>query len=348
MKGKYYLIASFLIAFLCCYTPLLNAQNTCTNALYEANKLYEAGQLNDCIQRLQTCTASMNLEEKIESYHLLGLAYLDLNDQEMAKKYVVKLLKAKPDYKNFPNIDPLPFKKLIDEVEVKPSVSIGVNAGANMTWTQLMQSYSTYNAQQSYSPVLGYQYGLSASYNIKNNWNVGAIINYSGLGINHVIDSAGGWQLHYSEEQKYLQFKAFGQYNQVVYKRLGMFGRLGFGLGYLTKSNVFFESTNLTSGSIQQVTQNPLAYRNRMQYSVLGAIGISAALSKGVISIETGLERYFKNTVNADQRMADLKFNFNTQYVNDDVALRVAYINVRYTMPIFWRIAPLQKKEAAK
>lgn len=348
MKEIIYTFNSFLIAFLCFFTLPSHAQNSCTNALYEANKLYEAGQLNECVQRLQACTASMNLEEKIESYHLLGLAYLDLNNLEMAKNYVKKLLKAQPDYKNFPNIDPLPFKKLLDEVEVKPSVNIGGNAGANLAWTKLNQSYSTYRARQEYKPVSGYQYGLNASYHIKNNWNVGAQINYSGLGINHVIDSAGGWRLRYSEEQKYIQFKAFAQFNHIVYKRVGMFGTVGFGAGYLTKSNVFFESTNLTSGSKQQVTQNALAYRNRMQYSVLGAIGISAALAKGVISIETGLESYFKNTVNAEQRMADLKFNFNTQYVNDDIALRVAFINVRYTMPIIWKIVPVLTKEAIK
>lgn len=343
-------IHSIYICLTCvCIIPqFLSAQNTCTNALFEANKLYEAGKLNDCINRLNACSSSLKLDEKIESYHLLGLAYLALDNQEQAKIFVVKLLKAQPDYKKFPNIDPLPFKKLIDEVEIKPGISAGVNTGINFTNIKLLQSYSTYNTAQEYKPVLGYQYGLNATVHLKNDWGIRSILNYSGLGINHIIDSAAGWNLNYSEEQKYFQLKAMAQYSKPIYKRYGVFGGLGFGAAYMTKSNVFFESINLSSGSKQQVTQNPVHLRNRFQYSFLGNIGFSVALSKGMISIETGMESYFKTTVNKNRRMEDLKFNFTTQYVNDDISLRMAFVNFRYSLPIVWKVQSVNGKEPTK
>ncbi len=315
------------------------AQDKCKNALYDANKLFESGNIKESIELLEPCLLNKKgKEEKIESYHLLAQAYQNLNDLTNAQKYVRKMLLLKPDYQKFPNIDPLDFSRLVNQYTVSPKFYLGIKAGVNRNSVDLKKSYAAYSSSQSYNPLTGFQIGATGDYRFSKGLSLNLDLLYSGLGINHIVDNAGGWKQEYTEQQNYFITNLLVSKYFKSKKGLQIYTGAGLSMAYLINSNVFLESTNLETGSIQQSTQDPLAYRNRLQTAGNVHLGLAYPLFQGIIGLETNVFYFFGETVNPDKRMDDLNFIFNNQYVNDDVSLRLMTINITYKVPLVYRI----------
>jgi hypothetical protein len=315
------------------------AQNDCTNSLYEGNKLFESGKLQDCINTLEACLAKKNdREELIESYHLLAQSYQNLGNTEKAFVYIKKMLMLKHDYQLYPNIDPVDFSALVNKFTVSPKLYLGLKFGFNRNSVALKQSFSAYASTQRYLPKTGFQFGLTADYRIKPTISVNGDMFFAGVGINHIIDNAGGWKQNYNEQQNYFLLNLSGQKHFKVTKNLGAYVGLGFGVGYMASSNVFFESTHLETKLTQQSTQNPIQTRNRLQTNINGVAGASLGVAQGLLSLESNVCYFLGKTVNPDKRMDDLNFIMNNQYVNDDIHLRTIMVNVSYKLPLIWKI----------
>ncbi len=178
------------------------AQTDCKDAIYEANKFFEAGQIKECIDRLENCTAGIkDKQELTESYHLLAQAYQTLNDVEKANFYIRKMLQLKPDYKKYPNIDPIDFNNLVKQFRISPKLYLGLKFGYNVNSVKLHKSYAAYASTQSYNPSIGYQFGLAADYRILYGISINPEFLITGIKINHIVDSAGGEQQDYNEQQ---------------------------------------------------------------------------------------------------------------------------------------------------
>ncbi|MFM9944629.1 MAG: outer membrane beta-barrel protein [Bacteroidia bacterium] len=328
-----------ILIVLTCSTISTFAQTDCKNSLYEANKLFEAGQLTECVTLLEPCTKEKkDKEELMESYHLLAQAYQNLGNMDKANFYVKKMLSVKHDYQKYPNIDPMDFRKLVNQYTVSPKFYLGLKFGVNRNSVALKKSYSAYSSTQSYNPSTGFQVGFTGDYRIKPTIGINADLFFSGLKINHVLDNAGGWQQNYNEQQNYIMLNLSGQKQFNITKKLGVYAGAGFGFGYLNSANVFLESTNNETKSLQQATQNPIDSRNKFQTSANGIIGLSMPVAQGMVSLETNFSYFFGTTVNPDKRMDDLNFIFNNQYVNDDVSLRLMMVNLSYKFPLIWGI----------
>jgi len=328
-----------LLSILFIQSILVIAQDKCKDALYDANKLFESGNIKECIERLEPCLQNKKgKEEKIESYHLLAQAYQNLNDLTNTQKYVRKMLRLKPDYQKFPNIDPLDFSRLVNQYKVTPKFYLGAKAGVNRNSVELKKSYAAYSSTQSYNPQTGFQIGATGDYRFSKGLSLNLDLLYSGLGINHIVDNAGGWKQDYTEQQNYFITNLLVSKYFKSIKDIQIYTGAGLSAAYLLNSNVFLESTNLETGSIQQSTQDPVANRNRLQTAGNLHLGIAYPLFQGIIGLETNVFYFFGETVNPDKRMDDLNFIFNNQYVNDDVSLRLMTINITYKVPLVYRI----------
>ena len=333
------ILALILTSILTLTSTLTYSQGDCNNSLYEANKLFEAGQLTECINLLEPCIKQKkDKEELIESYHLLAEAYQNQNNLDKANFYVKKMLLAKPDYQKYPNIDPVDFSRLVNQYTVTPKLYMGPKFGFNRNSVALKKSYSAYSSSQSYNPTTGFQVGFTGDYRIKPTIGINADLFFSGIGINHIVDNAGGWRQNYNEQQNYFILNLSGQKHFKAGKKLQVFAGIGFGFGYLYSANVFLEATNNETSSRQQATQNPIDSRNRFQTAANGLVGISLPVAQGIVGLETNFAYYFGTTVNMNKRMNDLNFIFNNQYVNDDVSLRSMMVNLSYKFPLIWGI----------
>ena len=90
-------------------------QDNCEDALYKANTLFETGKIQECINALEPCIASVKPKEsKFEGYKLLAISYQELGQTEKMEKYIAFMLRAKPYYNLYPNGDPASFSKAIN------------------------------------------------------------------------------------------------------------------------------------------------------------------------------------------------------------------------------------------
>ncbi len=336
MKNKINIIITFIVCMLCIQ---LKAQNDCKNAIYEANKFFEAGQIRECIEKLEPCIPSItDKEELTESYHLLAQAYQNINNVEKANYYVKKMLLLKPDYKKYPNIDPIDFSNLVKQFDVSPRLYLGLKFGYNITSIKLVKSYSTYASPQSYNPATGYQFGLAADYRVWRGFSINSDFLLCGLKINHIVDSAGGEKQEYNEQQNYGMLNLSFQKHIAIKEVLFLHAGLGIGLGYLYRANIDLESTTLKTQSLRQVSKDPIEERNKFQPSLLFMGGAGFPVSKGILSVDVSYNYFFNTTVKSSARMNDLDFIFNNQYVNDDISLRTMMVSLTYKFPLLWRI----------
>lgn len=315
------------------------AQSACDNALYEADKLYEAGKFQECVQLLKPCLGKLRGQEyKLQSFRLMALSYMNLNDDRSARENVRKMLKIKPDYQKFSNVDPLAFSRLVSGFQVTPKLIGGFTFGFNINSVSLNQSYSTYTSAQRYIPSAGYQLGLGGRYILGRQFSIASEFLFSGVSVKHVIDDAAGWEKHIREQQKYLGLQMSVVKNFPLRGRVSLYAGLGFGAARMNKADLSVESVNSETQIIQQDSRNAVNERNRLQMSVLGRSGISFQMGTGIFSLDASVSLYFKNTVNSEKRMDDLNFIINNQYINDDISLRLFALNVHYQIPIIWKI----------
>jgi hypothetical protein len=320
-----------------CFISTSRAQDNCKDALYESNKLFESGKIQDCITRLRPCVNSIqDKDQKKNAYHLLAQAYQNSDQMDSAKYFVEKLLLANPNYQQFPNIDPLDFNRLVNQYSVETRLYLGLKVGISKAGVELKKSYSVYESPQTYNSVTGYILGLHADYRLNPNLSVLVEVANLGTGINHVIDNAGGWKQNYEERLNYLSLNlGLVKYLPISNKLKAHIG-LGIGINNLTSSNVFLETTQ--EESKLQITRDPIEERNRMQTSFNANAGVSYTLPKGIISLDVSYMNFLTNTVNAEKRTDDMDYIFNQQYINDDVRLRMMGICLTYKIPVLWKV----------
>jgi hypothetical protein len=327
--------------FMLLAAPMLSlAQSDCRNTLYDAGKLFEAGRFQDCISTLETCYKGMhNKEERFQAYRLLAQSYLNLNNKDEANLFVMKMLKLKPDYQVFPNIDPIDFSRLVNRYKVQPGIYLGLKTGLNITTESLKKSYSLFVADQYYSPARGYNIGFEISQVMSRRLMLSYELSSSRFSISHTIPDAGNYMQLYSEEENFTDLHINGIFKLLTVAKLSFNLGLGGGAGYLYSSNINLTLKNLTSGEISQHTKDALPERNRLQPFLSANASLQYALNRGVLTLAGGYSYYFMNTVKSSERMRDADFIFNYHYVNDDIALRVTSFNIGYKIPVHWNIS---------
>lgn len=330
---------SLTVSLLCCSMFLFAQTNDCKDVLYQSNKLYQKGQLTEMIKLLEPCTGrKLDPEQQFEAYRLLALSYQFLNNEKKTYYYAKKMLKLRPDYQKYPNIDPLEFTKLINTFEVRPLLYLGIKAGPNFSSAEVVKSYSTFKSNQTYFATTGYQFGGFAEYMYKPTLSFSADVLMNGIFIKHQVDEAGGWKQTYNETQQYVSLNLSATYSQKVYKELHLNAGAGFGFNSLLNSRVYLELENKETLSIQQATKNATDERNALQTFGSLKAGLAYQANFGTFGLEASYFYFFNTTVNPDKRMNDKNFIFNNQYVNDDISIRMFVLNLSYKMPLFWSI----------
>lgn len=322
-----------------CIHLFLNAQSTGKDILYQSDKLYQQGKIEEVIKLLEpSVDKGLNNEECFDAYRLLALSYLYLQNTNKTDFYMKKMLKSRVDYQKYPNIDPLEFSKLINRYEVRPLWQVGIKAGANLANPVLQNSYSAFVSNQSYLSTTGYQFGAFCEYMIKSNISISADVMMNGFSINQKIDNAGGWSQNYIEDQQATLMNLSCNYYKKISEKMQVYGGIGIGVNYITSALVNLESVNLQTGETFQSTKDALNERNTLPIYASFKLGVAYQSRVGKLGIDCSYLNFFTNTVNKDTRYNDQNFIFNNQYVNDDISMRMMLINISYKTPLKWLI----------
>lgn len=155
----------------------LSAQGDCVVKLNEAEKLYEAGNIEQIPSLLESCIAEgFNREDKIQAIKLLTLVYLSEDNTIKAEKSLLQLLKIDPEYKVNQAIDPVEFIKLYNSYNTSPVFSLGaiITPGIAMplvTESFGKNSFADLNTKYKAGGV-SIAIGIKSSYHVNPFWDI--------------------------------------------------------------------------------------------------------------------------------------------------------------------------------
>ena len=196
-------VLSFLICYLLITLSIRSegqSVHDCGNVLVSANKTYESGHFNECIQMLEPCLQKLMPSETFEAYRLLALSYLNLNDLANTKNSIKQLLRNKPNYRQFPYLDPMPFTKLLAKFDVFPKFEIGAKAGMNVNSIHPIKNLSISGSNATYLSSMGFQAGLTGEFFLKKRVSLSLDVLFQGINYQKNASEVSGWKQEYNEK----------------------------------------------------------------------------------------------------------------------------------------------------
>jgi hypothetical protein len=331
-------IKSILIILLLLFTQEMLAQESCTEKLYMANKLYEKGKLDDAINTAQECSkTAKNTSEKWQAYRLLAMCYLGNGQQKEARIAAENMLELNPKYIPSKAKDPLELTKLLNEVKVIPKISLGIaaTAGGNLTHVGVLNSFKASDYAKEYSSSGSWQFGLNAGYHL-NEWlsfHTGVLAISKKYEVNY---SVGGDNYDIKENLAYLDIPLCARFSSKPYKKFRLFVEGGCYGGLLLSSRSDFSATlNATSGEVQQENNlNSMSRRNKNEYGLIYGGGVMYKIKQVDIAIDVKYYKSYANITNEDARYNNQSLLYNYYFIDDDIQLS----NLTISLSLFYNL----------
>lgn len=314
-----------------------NTPNDCSSSIVDAGNMYEAGKFEESVKLLNACLDFLPQETRFEAYRLLGLAYLELNDEEKLNESMVNLLKEKPDYREFPFFDPLAYTVKLSKFDVYPKWEIGLQAGINSTSVSPIENYSVTGSEASYLPKTGYQIGILSEYYFNQKMSLYSGLQLSGVNYERNADDVVGWKQMYIEKLQFINVPIVLKH-KVIPELLGWQVSAEAGINYqflaTTRSVVFLD--NLSESNPKRLQRSADQSEARSKYVISGLLGISAKrkVAKGSFNIQIASSLGINNLVKPENRWDNLTFITESNYVDSDIRLNTVMISVGYQRAI--------------
>ena len=143
----------------------------CSASYEKALFLYNSGMADSALKVLQPCLetkktlSNTSRQTSGRIFRLAALSSIMTGDPVNAEKYARQMLQYLPDYKKSKNEgDLMEFRLILDKFSAQPLWRIGILAGANYSFMDLLKTYSYYATSGSSFSLLsnpGYQIGIT-------------------------------------------------------------------------------------------------------------------------------------------------------------------------------------------
>lgn len=343
---------------------VLKAQQTCTQRLNQAEDDYEAGRLLNIPQMIQGCldNEGFSKEEEVRARKLLTLVYIFTDQQGKAEGALVNLLRADPEHRLNPRVDPAELFFLYEQFRVSPIFRIGFKAGVNISKINVVESYSTRNGLF-----------LNTFYNGKEKGGIGEFQSSQGVGYNaeltierHLKDGlevVGGIQWRLSEykvdmesilredrtmtplrsaltnEQMYIRTPVMLRYNFFYDNRDQKFLPYGFlGVSYDRLVKARYSNAERSPGTTFNLRDFDLrgpGVVNQNNLSIIGGIGTKVRIKTHFLTVEVRYDNSRFNYINSENRWTIQESVFDTAFVEDDLGIDVISFSVGWTHSIY-------------
>ena len=357
----------YLLLFLIGFGFFASAQN-CTIILNRAEDDYEAGRLLGIPERIQGCLTNegFSKEEEIRALKLLTLVYIFTDNDARADEHLVLLLKADPEHKLDPEVDPAELYYLYNQFRVKPIFRVAFKASINMSTPKIVQSFSTSNPNTHPKFINGKTADGNKEFRVDEQ----GFIPFSGIGLGtnlelmierHLtkgIEIAAGPQLRISQfnvdqfinaqsvytsatdRQVYLRLPVLARYNlwYDTERNFIPYAYAGGSFDYLLSSTLIDASrtggTSFTLVDNNDFKANEQVYNTN--FSVFGGLGAKFKIATHFLTLEVRYDQSFGFYNNPENRWNN---NQNTAadlgYVQDDTMLNFFSFSVGYTQSIY-------------
>ncbi|MCB9245547.1 MAG: hypothetical protein H6606_03880 [Flavobacteriales bacterium] len=322
----YLLLSSFLV----------RAQ--CSDVLYDANYMSQQGKIDAAISLLEECIHTLdNKEDKFEGYRLLAILYTERLNDTKRDRNIEKLLQLKPDYQYQPSNDPSEFRRALSKYRVEPFIQVGLKFGSNTSMPRVKENFSQFSYAQSIVRKGGFQAGITAFAHIAESYVLSSDLMLKGVRFSKETTS-NNWEQLATERFRMMQFSTAFSRTLWERERISFDAGLLGGIDFLTSSDVNIISRYTVSPTEEIYSTNTLKAKNRLQFygGICGTF--SYLLPKGALAIDIQYHLYAKNLTDPDQRYSQGDFIYASEYVSDDVKLRVAQFNLRYSLPLTYKV----------
>lgn len=312
-------------------------QEDCAFKLREAQKLYDAGRIENVPEMLQPCIEKgFTQEERLSAFKLIILCQIYADDLDKAHQEMLSFLKRYPEYE-LSATDPDEFRFIFEQYRTRPVLDLGAFAGVNRTHGLISQPYSPFNLNKEkpkYTPDgFAFQAGALINFYASSSIQISLEPMYAQANFqleyeNTVLE--GFKELDHFERQSFLYIPLSGTYEFVV-GNFRPYVRLGVQLGLL-----FNNKTSTTEGIFTGPDEDNLENRNQLNYWVFGGGGVKYKLNRGYFFLDmrynVGLNKYL---ISADRRFTQENHNWVYMYQDSDFRLNSFMIGVGYARSFY-------------
>lgn len=324
----------FVLSFSLIYVPSYGQSKSIAN-LTNANKEYEEGRFQNCVNLLETDMEVFPEDIRFEAYRLLALSYLNMSDKENTHKNVVRLLNDKPDYIEFPYFDPIEFTLLLGKYQVWPKLELGLKTAININSVNPTKNYSVTGSLATFNPKMGFQAGMVGEYYFAKNISANAEILYEGLKYSRNADDVYGWKQDFEEKLNYFTIPVTGRYYKIDKKNFQLGAELGFQLQFLRAINSSIVMSNqITNEQLINTDAIKSEQRSNVMFSGIAGLVSKHKIADGDLVFNTRFAYGLTNAVNPENRFENIKSILENLYVDSDIKFNLLYFSVGYQFPI--------------
>jgi len=324
----------FLLSIACLLPFKVLGQEDCAFTLSKAQKLYDAGTIEQIPEMLKMCMESgFTKEEKQQAMKLIIMAYLFDNNQKEADKEMLKFLKEYPEYEIVVS-DQAEFVQLFNTYRTLPIASIGLVGFTNMSYVTPISYYGTDGNKGSYKNTgFGFQVGLSYLQYLMEYID----LNVEGFYVSSTYQFASSdtaKQITFEETQSKLEFPISAVFKPRSFGMFVPYCRLGFGTSLLLSSNG--SETTINPASMVKPNSNPsfdlMNRRKKFQiYGIIGA-GVRINLSHSFLLLDVRYNQGFTQQFKKSARTSGDYINYviNTQHNENDFRINNLWMPIGF------------------
>jgi hypothetical protein len=329
-----------LILFIITFSSVLKAQEDCSFTLSKAQKLFDAGTIEQIPQMLQPCIDNgFSDDDKLQAYKLIILSYLFDNNIKEAEKAMLNFLNKNPEYEILPT-DQAEFIQLFNTYNTVPLVAIGGIFGINNSnaYATLLRGGATILNPGTYqSTGTSFQGGLAFRRYLTTriDLNLEAIFlqssyQYSKPGSGILAESET-----FTEAQTRIEFPLTGIYNFKSWNKITPFIRGGLNFSYLLSSvGTLLVQTPAIPKLYSNQNISLLSSRIPLQIGEISGIGLAYNLPHSYLILDVRYNIGFRNQVNTKPYSENI-------YTDNDFKINNLYYSISY----YYKFYKPQKKK---
>jgi len=324
----------------------LLAQGNCALKLSNAERLYEAGVIEQVPGLLESCLRSgFSEEQRIKAYKLLVMCRVFEDDMAGAEEYMMEFLRKFPFYE-IQSSDDFEFVQLYRSYRTEPIFQIGLTGGINYSNVRVQEEFGLYNLNKydgKYtSDGLGMQFGLSYNQNLNKNfsWSIGAYIQVNKFVYDLQYNEFTDIQLRerqnvYTFPLNLTYYREYGEYRPFI--KLGIYG------GLLSSSEASEITRRYNVEGLKDLTGSLdlKEHRKKFDFGIETGIGVLYKIKRGYLMFELSYHWGINGEVDESMRYKNEDLIYKYNYVDSKFYLNNIFVNVGIIYPFY---KPVKKK----
>lgn len=333
---------SCALVILSCYSALAQT-GSCSQTLRLARSIYESGRLHELPALLEPCLRSgFEQQDRIDAYRLLTLAYIYLEEPELADETMLKLLQTENEYRVNEDVDPAELVALYNTFRTTPIYRIGVKAGSNTTQPFVKSATPIADGTQEYSYKFGFQGGVSAEIPVNKKFvlNPGIFFQIKSFGYTDLI-LKDNIQTESPETHNWISVPLLVQYQLDEGKNLYNPGKPNFYLsagvetGYLFRAEITPTTLQNEASPVPPTTYRIEQQLNRLNISAVVAAGVKFKIGKGYLVSEAAFSWGFVEIASPENTYTNQAALFGNKYIPGNYSLNTVSLSVGYLLNIY-------------